>query len=1243
MRALSLDNPPHTHRSLIIGLTLLLTAWTYGCGQGEPGPWHEEVAYRWRELSVPWRGKSGFTRLSASRTHIDFVNGASQQEMIENRHLAHGSGVTLGDVDGDGLVDVYLGRIDGSNRLYRNRGDWEFEDITERAGVAAADRYTTGVTFADVDGDADLDLLVTALGGPNSLFVNNGSGVFSEHSSDVGLASNRGSTSMTLADVDGDGDLDLYVANYKVASTLDLVPPDQRTFAKVIQRVGDHYEVAPRFRKDYRVQVRKDLNMVIRTQRADPDAFYLNDGTGNFELVPFTSGRFLDEAGRPLKEPPDYFSLSARFYDVDLDGDPDLYVCSDFEDPDMFWINDGAGRFRAAPGVAVRATSNSAMAIDFSDVDRDGDVDFFEADMLSRSLARRKMERPTHTALPKLVGVIENRPQMMRNTLSLNRGDGTFAQIADLAGVTASDWSWGAMFLDVDLDGYEDLLISNGHTRDVMDWDTQLRIQGAADHPDWQRERLLFPQLHQRNVAFRNNGDLTFDEVGRQWGFADEEDVSHGIASGDLDGDGDLDVVINRFGFEAGVFRNNSRANRIAVRLIGNDPNTRGIGAVIAVRGGPVGVQKKEVTVGGLYLSSSDQTYAFATGGAEEVEIAVDWRDGRRTMVKHARPNRLYEILETSTTSELRRSNETPIPYFADVSSELNHAHIEHSFNDFDRQPLLPNELSRLGPGVSWYDVDDDGDEDLLVASGADGTLSYFNNNGGGFSQVRIQLLPARFDQTSVLGIPGDDGETTLLVGQSSYEARTPEEALQTPAVLGFEFQGNGRMTHARNVVGGDTASVGPLAVADYDGDGDLDLFVGGRVIPSVYPLRASSRLYRNAGGRFELDRDNSRILQSVGLVSSAVFSDIDGDGDPDLLLALEWGPLKLFRNTEGHFEDVGSSYGLDRLTSRWNGIATGDLNSDGRLDIVATSWGRNTVYPASRSEPLDLYYNDFDRNGSVDLIVARPDGDDRSVAVPLESFARLTLAMPRVRQRIPTFAAYSRATLGDLVGPEARTANRVTASTFDHVVLLNTGTSFESRPLPLEAQMAPASFVGIGDFDGDGHEDVFLSQNFFPTEIGTSRYDAGRGLWLKGDGKGGLQAVPGQLSGIRVYGDQRGAALADYDADGRIDLVVSQNGAATKLYHNERARPGIRVSLVGDAGNPHAYGAIMRLRYGKRLGPAREIQGGSGYWSLNGAVQVLGTSAEPTGVWIRWADGLESDLPLDTNTRSVTATRPRR
>lgn len=1133
-----------------------VVAQAIGCGQEASEPWHDEGYYRWTALRVRGAEEGGFTQLSVRRTGIEFVNNASPDEVLENRHLAHGSGVALGDVDGDGLLDIFLARIDGPNALYRNLGDWRFEEIAELAGVAAPDRYSTGAAFADVNGNGHLDLIVTALGGPNALFLNDGSGRFTEQVREAGLQSNRASTTLAMADVDGSGYLDLYIANYKLATVRDLYPPQARAFDQVIRRRGDDYEVAPEFSEHYRESGVDALGRLVRVERADPDWFYRNDGSGRFQAVPFTSGRFRDEDGRPYEQEPDYFGLVARFYDVNGDGHPDLYVANDFSGPDQLWLNDGSGNFHEAPSLALRSTSHSSMAVDFADIDRDGTTDFFVVDMLApRESPRWKTQTPTNTPMPKRVGEIENRPQVQRNSLYLNRGDGTFAQIAHLAGLEASEWSWSTLFMDVDLDGYEDILVTTGHLWDVMDSDTHERLATSFPNVAWRSGLLEFPPLAVRNFAFRNRGDLTFEDASRRWGFGREDDISHGMAAGDLDGDGDLDVVVNRFGAPAAVFRNDAGAPRIAVRLAGSPPNTQGVGAKVRVEGGPVALQQREITIGGLYLSSSEPMLTFATGTAERVAIEVVWRNGDRTVIPDARPDRLYEIRQVSTAAPENEMASLPdgsgsrfawgdSPLFADRSAELDHSHADGFFDDFARQPLLPNRLSQLGPGVSLYDVDRDGYEDLLVASGRGGALSHFRNHGGRLVPVSGSTSPTAFDQTTILGMPDGSGGTAILVGQASYEAATLPEALALPSVLRIDGLGTADEPRIGAAVPGDTSVAGPLALADVSGNGELDLFVGGRVLPAAYPLAASSRFYLNAGGRFEHDPVNSATFASIGLVSAALFSDIDGDGAADLILAMEWGPIRVFLNRGGQLVEATESLGLADYSSRWNGVATGDLDGDGRLDIIATSWGRNTDHGATRTNPLYLYHADFDGNGILDVILAQFDGRVEGIA-PLTTRARLLTAIPSLAPRIRSFEDYANATIEEALGTPFERARRLEANTFDHMLFLNRGDTFDAVPLPLDAQIAPAFYIGVADFDGDGNEDVFLSQNFFATEITSQRFDAGRGLLLLGDGAGGLAPVPGHASGIKVYGEQRGAAFGDLDADGRTDLVVSQNGAS--------------------------------------------------------------------------------------------------
>ncbi len=667
-----------------------------------------------------------------------------ESRSLTNTILPNGSGVAAGDIDGDGKCDLFFSGLDGGSRLYRNLGNWKFEDITEKAGIKCQNRDATGAVFADLNGDGHLDLLVNSIGQGTHIFINEGKGHFTESGQVLNVG--RGGTSLALADASGTGRLDLYIANYRASTIMDA--PGTRFSMKMVNNKAEVAMVNgrpltdPEWTNRFRFRTEMDergRGRLNREELGEPDVFFRNVGHGNFEAVSWTGGSFLDEDGKVLTEPPFDWGLSVVFRDFNGDGSPDLYVCNDFRSPDRFWLNDGHGSFRAAPRLAIRETSFSSMGADVGDLNRDGDDDFMVVDMLSRDHRRRLTQRNSMYAEGPGIEATSERIQYPRNTLFLNRGDGTYAEIAQYAGLEASEWSWSPIFLDVDLDGYEDVLIPNGFVRDNMNLDIQNSIKQATASKKIRSVedlalRKMFPPLATPNVAFHNRGDLRFEEVSHQWGF-DAATISQGACLADLDNDGDMDVIVNNLNDGAGLYRNNSPAPRIAVRLRGLAANTRGIGARIRVTGGPV-TQSQEMTCGGRYLSCDDTMRVFAAGNVtNRLRIEVVWRSGKRSVVAEARPNCLYEIDEAGASpSPLPVPSPAVTPVFEDVSALLGHTHQEERFDDFERQPTLPRRLSRAGPGVCWWDVGGTGHEDLIIGSGKGGQLAMFQNDGhGGF------------------------------------------------------------------------------------------------------------------------------------------------------------------------------------------------------------------------------------------------------------------------------------------------------------------------------------------------------------------------------------------------------------------------------------------------------------------------------------------------------------------------------
>ena len=1190
--------------------------------------WVEQANHKWRPLDVSSGTKTGFTLLAPEQTGIQFSNQLDVEKSLGNQVYLNGSGVALGDVDGDGRCDIYLCGLDNPNQLYLNKGNWKFEEAASAYGVDCTGKDATGAVFADLDSDGDLDLIVNTVHSGTLLFKNNGADFSQEHGQSAELSVARGGMSLAVADVDADGRLDFYATYYRDTTLMDM--PNTyfkfRTIGgrKLVSSVDGVPVEGSKFENRFRLNERGGIE-----ENGLPDVLYRNLGQFRFERNVVGGRRFVSENGSPLPGPLYEWGLSVMFRDINRDGRPDIYVCNDFDGLDRLWLNTGQGRFREAPALALRKTSMFSMGVDFADIDRDGLDDFLVLDMLNTSHRTRKNQMVPRLQYSPVPGRYNDRQQIMQNTLLLNRGYGLFSEIANYAGIAASDWSWCVIFMDVDLDGLEDVLISNGVERNARHLDTIIKLRKQRKNKKMSNREILlarrvFPVQDTPNMAFRNLGELRFTGSAADGGF-DIKAVSHGMACGDLDGDGDLDVVVNNLRTPAGIYRNNVPKPRIAVRLSGPPGNTAGIGARIELEHAGR-TQSQEMIGGGRYLSSDDYMRVFALPESKG-RLKVIWPDLKETVVGQVERNRAYWVRYEPTAAKPVVSDSAK-PVFKQLKFPAAKSHVESPSNEKQNQPLMPWTLAQEGPGAAWGDLDGDGWEDLVIGNGKGGLPTrYRNKDGKGFELYEFGMQ-TRASPRDVLSVLVDDGN--LAQAFSNYDDGLAFGDMATISQTGGAPQQS---------IKAKAASAGSMAMADVDGDGDLDLFIGARVIPNNYPMPADSWIFLREEDGWNESSKWSDALQNVGLVAGAVFSNINSDPLPDLLLACDWGTPKVFINTGEGFADRTELYGLAKFTGFWRGIDTGDFNGDGRMDFVAANRGSNSGCEASVEVPLVLYHGDLDEDGNREIIETERGADGR--LLPRRNLATMNSALPWLAEYLRSYDHYAQLTIDELFVPlRLGNTQRVEITTLESTVFVQRDGHFEAKTLPAEAQFSSAFSPVVADFDNDGSEDIALSQNVFSVHSEESRQDAGFGVLLLGDGTGAFEAADISESALAVFGEGRSAAAADFNHDGRTDLVVCQNGAKPKLFLNQIKRRGVRVVLQNEGRNRHGVGAQLRLEIETGLGPSRTVRLGSGFLSQNSPTQVLGVTGLATALHVAWPSGEKERFALTPKQREIIAVK---
>jgi hypothetical protein len=1166
-------------------------------------------------------GETLFFRIEPAESGIDFQIDIDDQH--ERRRLYEiafaGAGIAVADFDDDGRPDIFMTHHSGADRLYRQVGDFEFEDVTEVAGLAGRAEWSSGATFVDVDNDGLIDLYVCYYDSPNALFINNGDGTFEDKAVEYGLDYRGASVKAAFADYDRDGDLDVYLLTSRLAANTE-----REQQVRFTREAGPGGRMQPGVREDfleYTDFIARPNGQFVQIATGQRDVLYRNDG-GRFQPVEFLRD---DD---PL-DADNHMGMDVVWWDYNDDRWPDLYVANDLFGPDRLYRNNGDGSFSNVIDGTVPHTPWFSMGVDVGDINNDGKFDLMATDMSATSHYEEKVGMGDMASQGWFLTSARPR-QYMRNAMYLNSGAGRFMEIAHLAGISSTDWTWSAKLNDLDNDGYVDLFITNGMVRNFMDADTQREIDAAHELEDYWEILEHKPAKQDTNLAFRNSGDLQFDPAGENWGL-NHRGISFGAAISDLDRDGDLDLIVNNLDEPVSLYRNDSvSGGRLLLQLRGSDSNYNGVGAVVRIETDE-GAQVRQLSPSRGFMSADEPVIHFGTGAATTVNrLTVDWPNGQVQVFENLPVDRFYTIREDGAASRpvgaasvgAASSRDKGNTHYLDVTAVtgLNFIHRELDYDDYAVQPLLPAKLSQLGPGVAWGDANGDGRDDVYIGAAAGERGALFLSD----SQGRLQLQAGgpweahehREDLGAVWFDADGDADLDLFVASGGVEATQGNADLVDRLYLN---NGDGRFSSApAEALPGSAGSSGVASAADFDGDGDVDVFVGGRTVPGQYPLSPESQLLRNNGGSFvDVTDELAPGLRKAGMVTGALWTDADNDDDQDLLVTIEWGPVRYFENDAGALSERTAAAGLTAHEGWWNGITSVDIDNDGDSDYVITNVGLNTKYETSHDEPATLYYGDFAGSGQPNLIEVH--WEDRT-ELPVRGLSCSSGAMPFIADEFGTFDQFARADINDLFSPaKVETADRYTATEFKHGLLINDGGArFEFRPLPMLAQIAPAYGVVTGDFDLDGNADVYLVQNSFSPQPETGRMDGGLSLLMLGDGQGGLEPVWPDESGLIVPGDAKALTTTDLNRDGRADFVISRNDDSTMVFQNARAEGqplAIRVAAVGSRVQiVRADGSVQ----------SAEIHAGSGYLSQSAPVAYFGNAAgNPIEeIRVRWPDG---------------------